>query len=69
MPPRICRRRVHADGSYCSAHDLRVHFGLGDATACDDIVVHWPSGLVERYTDLPVDAQAHLREGRGEELR
>ena len=61
-------RRVHAEGSYCSANDLRVHFGLGQATSCGDLVVHWPSGRVESWPGPAVDTHVHLREGKGRAL-
>jgi hypothetical protein len=50
-------------GSYQSANDPRLHFGLGTAGRIDEIVVHWPSGRVDRYRDLAVDTGYHLREG------
>ena len=31
-------------GSYMSACDPRVHFGLGEAKAADRVEVTWPSG-------------------------
>ena len=43
-------RRVHRDGSYLSASDIRVHFGLGDVgdAAVEGVGVVWPNGLQER---------------------
>ncbi len=41
-------RHAHADGSYLSASDLRVHFGLGGHRGTVDITVRWPSGAVQR---------------------
>ena len=38
---------VRSGGSYISQSDLRLHFGLGTATAAD-IEVRWPSGVVDR---------------------
>ncbi len=37
---RIC----HADGSYLSSSDKRVHFGLGAAAHIDQVTVRWPDG-------------------------
>jgi hypothetical protein len=59
-------RRVHADGSYCSAGDLRVFFGLGDDRGAQTVTVTWPSGRVERFAGLPAGRFAELREGTGE---
>ena len=60
-------RRLVADrfggGSYLSANDPRLHFGLGASGRIDDVEVRWPSGQVDRYHDLEADAVYHLREG------
>jgi thioredoxin-like negative regulator of GroEL len=50
-------------GSYLSACDPRMHFGVGTAARVDAVEVTWPSGRVDRYRDLPVDAGYRLREG------
>ena len=62
-PPLL--RRVHADGSYLSASDLRVYFGLGDDRSAQTVIVSWPSGLTETFSDLPVEQLSELREGTG----
>ena len=41
-------------GSYESASDKRVHFGLGDAVKAD-VEVDWPSGARQTVRDVPVD--------------
>jgi hypothetical protein len=50
-------------GSYQSAGEHRLHFGLGSARRIEHIEVRWPSGRVDRYRDLAVDLGYHLREG------
>jgi tetratricopeptide (TPR) repeat protein len=52
-------------GSYQSASDRRLHFGLGAADRADDVEVLWPSGRVEHFRDLAADAGYCLREGSG----
>jgi hypothetical protein len=42
-----------------------VHFGLGSAAKLDSVQVRWPSGLVELFNDLSVDAIHTLKEGSG----
>ena len=59
---------VRSGSSYDSNSDMRVHFGLGGATKIDDVQVRWPSGLVERFPNLAVDAIHTLREGSGAKL-
>lgn len=56
---------VRSGSSYISQNDLRVHFGLGPATTMDSVEVRWPSGLLERFDKLPVDAIHILKEGSG----
>jgi enediyne biosynthesis protein E4 len=59
-------RRVRTDGSYLSASDARVHFGLGAEAKVAAIVVHWPDGRVERWAGLAADRQVQLRRGTGQ---
>jgi hypothetical protein len=56
---------VRSGSSYISSSDMRVHFGLGSATKIDGVQVRWPSGLIERFENLPVDSIHTLREGSG----
>ena len=52
--------------SYQSAHDPRLHFGLGDVTRADVVEVRWPSGIVDRLQNVAADRVVVLREGFGE---
>jgi hypothetical protein len=56
---------VRSGSSYNSSSDMRVHFGLGSATKVDSIQIRWPSGLLERFDNLPVDSIQMLKEGSG----
>ena len=58
-------RRVHSDGSYCSAGDLRVRFGLDDEKTASTVIVRWPGGLVESFDGLEAGRVIELREGTG----
>jgi thioredoxin-like negative regulator of GroEL len=49
-------------GSYASAEDPRLHFGLGASRIIGEIEVHWPSGRVDRFRDLPADTGYRIRE-------
>jgi enediyne biosynthesis protein E4 len=50
-------------GSYLSASDHRLHFGLGTVEKVERVDVSWPSGERDTYTDLAVDRGYVLREG------
>jgi len=56
-------------GSFLSANDGRLHFGVGDATRIEAVEVRWPSGHVDRFTSLPADAAYLLREGQAKASR
>jgi len=56
---------VRSGSSYISNSDMRVHFGLGAATKIDWVEIHWPSGLIERFADVAVDAIQTVKEGSG----
>jgi hypothetical protein len=67
-------RRVGADGSYLSAHDPRVHFGLGtDAelreSPIEKIVVTWPGGAKASWPVTREDQILHLVEGAGKSVK
>jgi hypothetical protein len=66
LPPLV--RRVHSDGSYLTASDLRVHFGLNDAKAIEGVTVQWPSGEKESWSTVEVNKQITLRQGAGKRL-
>jgi hypothetical protein len=55
-------------GSYVSASDLRLHFGLGLARRVDLVEVRWPSGRIDRHRDLETNAGYLLREGADKPL-
>jgi enediyne biosynthesis protein E4 len=43
---------VSTASSYQSANDRRAHFGLGADDAAKSIEIRWPSGVVQRLTDV-----------------
>jgi hypothetical protein len=65
---RILVDEVRSGSSYISQNDLRVHFGLGTAARIDSVDVRWPSGLIERFDDISVDAFHTLTEESGKAL-
>jgi hypothetical protein len=57
-------------GSFLSSHDPRLVLGIGKSTKVDWVEVKWPqpSGLVERFENLPVDRYVTIVEGSGEKV-
>ena len=51
--------------SYMSAHDPRVHFGLGSTTKVDMLEIRWPSGTVTKLENLVADQIIAVQEGTG----
>ncbi|MDX1547768.1 MAG: CRTAC1 family protein [Rhodothermales bacterium] len=58
-------RHVHTDGSYASAHDPRILFGLGADPAFDAVHVYWPGGAVEAWNGLAPGRYHTLTKGMG----
>ena len=60
------RRRVaprFGGGSFESAGDPRLHFGLGPCARVESVELHWPSGRMDLHQDLEVNRGYLLREG------
>ncbi len=57
--------QVLSGASYLSQSDLRQHFGLGSATKIDSVEIDWPSGTVDKMTNLEVDKFYSVLEGKG----
>ncbi len=62
------RTRMRAGGgSFLSSHDPRMVLGIGKRPKMDWVEVQWPqpSGLIDRFENLPVDRYVELVEGIG----
>jgi hypothetical protein len=59
------RQDVLASGSYISANDRRLHFGLGDAMDAGSLEIHWPSGDKEILKLPAVDRIYTITQGKG----
>jgi hypothetical protein len=57
---------VRSGGSYLSHNDLRLHFGLGEATRIERIDVVWPSGLKQTQRDEAVDRVLQIKEAQAD---
>lgn len=56
-------REVRAGESYGIMNSMQIHFGMGNLTSVDSVEVQWPSGIVDRLYDLPVNQYLNLQEG------
>ncbi len=57
-------REVAAGDGYASQSALRLHFGLGEMTAVEELTVRWPAaGLVQRFRDVAADRIVAVTEG------
>jgi enediyne biosynthesis protein E4 len=56
---------VISGGSYASSSDPRLHFGLGNATAIDQVEIRWPDGKKEIVPLSVTDRVVTMIEGKG----
>ena len=55
-------RLVKAGGSYASANDPRLFFGVGNAPSVASVEIHWPSGVTQNLSDVDIEETLVLRE-------
>ena len=58
-------QEVMSGSSFLSQSDLRLHFGLGQATAVDSLEVTWPSGLKQSFRGVRANQLITIVEGQG----
>jgi enediyne biosynthesis protein E4 len=54
-----------AGGSYLASQDPREILGLGRATKIDSVEIRWPSGRLDKLTNLPINSYIKVVEGEG----
>jgi hypothetical protein len=60
---RTQAQAVLSQTSYYSHNDMRLHFGLGAREKADRIEVRWPSGVIDRMSDVKGRQVIAIREG------
>lgn len=60
---RTWTREVRPHAGYLGTNDARIHVGLGAAPKIDRVVVRWPDGTADEWTDLAVNQPWRLRRG------
>jgi hypothetical protein len=66
--PLVQTDELRSGGSYFSQNDLRLHFGLDQATKVDLVEIRWLGGKVDQFKDLAVN-QLHVLQEGGKLLR
>jgi hypothetical protein len=56
---------VHSGSSYLSQSELTLTFGLAAATKADAIEVQWPSGSVDKLSNIAAGQTITVEEGKG----
>src|SRR5262249_18870963 len=54
-----------AGGSYLASHDPREILGIGNAAKVDTLEIKWPSGKVDKLSNLPINQYIKVVEGGG----
>lgn len=60
---RTRTRMMRTGSSYLSQSERPLLFGLGAATQVDEIVIQWPSGIIDRLRSVPADRRIAVTEG------
>ena len=55
--------RENGGGIHWAQQDQkRIHFGLGQNERVTELAIHWPSGILQKLTDIPVNQVLHVVE-------
>jgi enediyne biosynthesis protein E4 len=57
-------REIYPINSFRSQGPIRAHFGLGEATKIDRLLIHWPLGEEQELCDLAGDRHIVVEEGQ-----
>jgi enediyne biosynthesis protein E4 len=52
-------------GSYLASHDPREILGMGRAGKIESLEIRWPSGMVDKLSDSPINTYIKVVEGKG----
>ncbi|NGX83578.1 FG-GAP-like repeat-containing protein [Aequorivita sp. KMM 9714] len=61
-------RQIEAASGYCSQSSYTNHFGLGDATNVSEVIIEWPSGAVQTFSDINKNKTYEVVEGNDIQL-
>jgi hypothetical protein len=58
-------REVRAGDGFLTRSDARAHFGLGSHASAETLELRWPSGTVDRISDVVAERVVVVVEGQG----
>ena len=61
---RTITRQLTAGDGYQASNQRQLIFGLGSAEKIDQLEIRWLNGTKQTFTDLSIDAQYIVLEGR-----
>jgi len=67
--PRTQTRSIQAGSGFISQHSKDVFFGLGNARGPMTAKIHWPSGQVQEFQNLPPNHRIWIEEGTPQPTR
>jgi hypothetical protein len=56
-------REVRSGDGFRNMSSLNVHFGIGEATEIEQVVVKWPSGVIDYINNPDINQTFHVQEG------
>jgi hypothetical protein len=66
---RTLVRQLTAGGGYHASNEPRVVIGLGQAERIESLAIRWPSGSRQTFTDVPLNCELIVVEGRATPVR
>jgi hypothetical protein len=58
-------KMLRSGSSYLAQSELVLTFGLGRQTKADSVEIQWPSGQVDKLTDINAGQTVTVQEGKG----
>jgi hypothetical protein len=58
-------KSVHSGSSYLSQSELTLTFGMGSSVKADSIEIKWPSGQVDKLSNINAGQTITVQEGKG----
>ena len=61
-------KTLHAGDGFLTQSSKWIHFGLGSATEIKRLIVHWPGGKQQQYTELRIDQRYLIDQQSGQPI-